>query len=117
MTAGPKTPETNRRKASDLARQALQVAENDPGILATAAFVLAYFGEDIGAMIGLVDRALALNPSFARGWYLSGILRIWAGATRSRDRACRNLAAPEPARAYRSAPTVMGHGLFLQTPV
>ena len=54
-------------------------AENDPGILANAAFVLAYFGEDIGAMIGLVDRALALNPSFARGWYLSGLLRLWAG--------------------------------------
>jgi len=35
--------------------------------------------ENIGAMIALVDRALALNPSFARGWYLSGILRRWAG--------------------------------------
>jgi adenylate cyclase len=55
------------------------VAENDAGILANAAFVLAHFGEDIGAMIGLVDRALALNPSFARGWYLSGLLRLWAG--------------------------------------
>ncbi|HEY8873302.1 MAG TPA: tetratricopeptide repeat protein, partial [Stellaceae bacterium] len=73
-------PETNRRKASDLARQALQVADNDPGVLANAAFALAYFGEDIGAMIGLVDRALALNPSFARGWYLSGLLRNFAGA-------------------------------------
>ena len=72
-------PETSRRKAIDLARQALQAAENDPGILANAAFVLAYFGEDIGAMIGLVDRALALNPSFARGWYVSGILRLLAG--------------------------------------
>jgi len=48
-------------------------------VLAGAAFVLAYFGEDIGAMIGLVDRALALNPSYARGWYLSGVLRLWAG--------------------------------------
>jgi len=72
-------PETNRREASDLARQALQVAQNDPGILANAAFVLAYFGEDISAMIGLVDRALALNLSFARGWYLSSFLRVWAG--------------------------------------
>ena len=45
-------PETTRRKAVDLARQALQVAENDPGVLANAAFVLAHFGEDIGAMIG-----------------------------------------------------------------
>ena len=72
-------PETSRRKASDLARQALQVAQNDPGVLANAAMVLARFGEDIGAMIGLVDRALALNPSFARGWFLSGHLRLWAG--------------------------------------
>jgi adenylate cyclase len=30
-------------------------------------------------MMALVDRALALNPSFARGWYLSGWLRLWAG--------------------------------------
>jgi TolB-like protein len=72
-------PETRRRKASDLARQALEVGENDPGILANAAFVLARLGENIGAMIGLVDRALALNPSFARGWYASGLLRGWGG--------------------------------------
>jgi hypothetical protein len=69
-------PETSRSKAIDLARQALQVAENDPGILANAALVLALFGEDIGAMVGLVDRALAVNPSFARGWYVSGLLRL-----------------------------------------
>jgi aldehyde dehydrogenase family protein/tetratricopeptide repeat protein len=72
-------PETSRRKASGLARQALEAGENDSGILANAAFVLAFFGEDIGSMIGLVDRALALNPSFVRGWYLSGSLRLWAG--------------------------------------
>src|SRR6516165_9594177 len=30
-------------------------------------------------MIGLVDRALTLNPSFARGWNLSGLLRVFAG--------------------------------------
>jgi adenylate cyclase len=72
-------PETTRRKAIDLARQALEVGENDPGSLATAARVLAQFGEDIGAMIGLVDRALALNPSYARGWNVSGLLRVYAG--------------------------------------
>src|SRR5262249_4808367 len=72
-------PETSRRKAGDLARQALDVGENDPSVLASAAQVLAYFGEGIGAMIGLVARALALNPSFARGWHVSGILRLWAG--------------------------------------
>jgi adenylate cyclase len=72
-------PETTRRTAVDLARQALEVAEDDPRVLANAAFVLGNLGEDIGAMIALVDRALALNPSFARGWFLSGILRNSAG--------------------------------------
>jgi adenylate cyclase len=27
----------------------------------------------------LIDRALALNPSYARGWEISGTLRMWAG--------------------------------------
>jgi len=76
-------PETSWRKGSDLARQAVQAAENDPRVLVNAALVLAHFGddigEDIGAMIGLIDRALALNPSFARGWNVSGILRNIAG--------------------------------------
>jgi len=72
-------PETDRRKASDVARQALQAGENDPGILVEAAYVLAYFGEDIGAMMGLVDRALVLNPSYARGWFVSGLIRVWSG--------------------------------------
>jgi adenylate cyclase len=71
-------PETASRKAVDLARQALQVAGDDPGILANSAFVLANFGEEIGSMMALVDRALALTPSFSRGWFLSGVLRLWA---------------------------------------
>jgi adenylate cyclase len=72
-------PGKARTMAGDLARQALQVTENDPTILANAALVLAYGGEDIGALIELVDRALRLNPSFARGWYVSGLLRNFAG--------------------------------------
>jgi tetratricopeptide (TPR) repeat protein len=68
-----------RLKGIDFARHALAVAGDDPGILVNAAAVLAYFGEDIGAMLGLVDRALALNPNFARGWHVSGDLRLWAG--------------------------------------
>ena len=32
--------------------QALQMAQNDPGVRASAAYVLARFGEDIGTMIG-----------------------------------------------------------------
>jgi TolB-like protein/class 3 adenylate cyclase/Flp pilus assembly protein TadD len=66
-------------KAIEFARQALEISENDPRILSNAALVLAHFGEDMGAMIGLIDRALGLNPSYARGWNLSGGLRLWAG--------------------------------------
>jgi adenylate cyclase len=69
----------SRRKASDLARQALQVAANDPGVLGNAAIVLAQFGQDIGVPMALVDRALVLNPSDARCWYASGVIRLWAG--------------------------------------
>jgi adenylate cyclase len=72
-------PEVDSRKGVDLARRALQVASDDPGTLANAALALAYFGEDIGAMMALVDRALVLNPSYARGWHISGLLRLWAG--------------------------------------
>jgi TolB-like protein/class 3 adenylate cyclase len=72
-------PQTDRVKGVGFARRALEVAGDDPGVLANAAQALAYFGEDIGAMIGLVDRALALNPNYARGWNISGTLRDWAG--------------------------------------
>jgi adenylate cyclase len=54
-------------------------ADDDPGVLANVSFVLANFGEDIGAMIGLINRALVLNPNFARGWHISGLLRLYAG--------------------------------------
>jgi tetratricopeptide (TPR) repeat protein len=72
-------PEVNRREAIHLARQALRVASDDPGVLGRAAYALAYFKEDIDAAIELIDRALVLNPSFARGWVVSGTLRLWAG--------------------------------------
>jgi adenylate cyclase len=74
-----KDREANRLKGIEFARRALQVAGDDPGVLADAAFALASFGEDIGAMMALADRALALNPNYARGWDISSSLRNWAG--------------------------------------
>ena len=71
--------EADRLKGADFARRALEVAGDDPGVLVNAAFALAYFGEDIEAMIALVDRALTLNPNYARGWLISGVLRLRAG--------------------------------------
>lgn len=72
-------PELSRRRSIERARRALEVGGSDPTILVNAASALAYFGEDIGAMIGLAERALALNANFARGWFISGVLRLWGG--------------------------------------
>jgi adenylate cyclase len=72
-------PEASRREGLDLARRALRVARDNPGVLVNAAQVLAYFGEDLAAALVLIDRALELNPSFALGWIRSGWLRSWAG--------------------------------------
>jgi adenylate cyclase len=72
VDASSREAAADRRKGIDFARRALEVAGDDPAVLANAALALAYFGEDIGAMMALVDRALALNPNFARGWHVSG---------------------------------------------
>jgi adenylate cyclase len=72
-------PDADTAKGLDFARRALEVASEDPGVLADVAVSSSYFGEDMGAMTALVDRALALNQSFARAWRISGTLRVWAG--------------------------------------
>jgi TolB-like protein len=73
------TPETHRTEAVELASSALQKAQDEPEVLANAAFVLASLGSDPSPMLGLIERALALNPNFARGWQLSGQIRIMIG--------------------------------------
>jgi adenylate cyclase len=91
-------------KGIDFARRALEVAGDDPGTLANAAQVLAYFGEDIGTMMVLVDRALSFNPNYARGWHISGTLRLWPANRTSRSSTWRSRCAsvPAPASANRS---------------
>jgi TolB-like protein/class 3 adenylate cyclase len=69
----------SRRDGVQLARRALQVAADDPSVLGNVAYALGCFGEDIDFAIELISRALALNQSFAQGWYWSGWLRLWAG--------------------------------------
>jgi TolB-like protein/class 3 adenylate cyclase/tetratricopeptide (TPR) repeat protein len=72
-------PEESRWAGIEFSRRALRVAADDPDVLGCAAYTLAYFGEDIDSAIEMIDRALALNPSYARGWVISGWLRLWAG--------------------------------------
>jgi adenylate cyclase len=72
-------PEAARRTGIDLARRALRSAPDDPNVLALAAAMLGYFGEDIDVSLALIDRCLTLNPSHARGWHWSALLRVFAG--------------------------------------
>ncbi|HEY1796749.1 MAG TPA: winged helix-turn-helix domain-containing tetratricopeptide repeat protein [Stellaceae bacterium] len=72
-------PAATRETAVDHARRALACHDDDPNVLGFVARTFGYFGEDIGAAIALIDRALVLNPSFARGWVSRGWLRLWAG--------------------------------------
>jgi TolB-like protein len=74
-------PRADGRKSMDLSRRALRAAPDDPSVMAHAANVLMYLGEDATTMITLVDRAMMLSPSFARGWYISGTMRVWTGQT------------------------------------
>ena len=69
----------NRRVALDLARQALRVAGGDAFALAATAHTLGYFNEDIEAALAIIDRSLAINPSFATGWRWSGFAHLFAG--------------------------------------
>jgi adenylate cyclase len=71
--------DANQRQGIDFARRAILAGGDDPGVLGDAALALGWFGENINAAIALIDRALILNPSFARGWMHSGTTRTWAG--------------------------------------
>jgi len=72
-------PEESRRRGTNLARRALQVAGDDPNVLSSTGYTLGYFGEEIDVAMALLDRALKLNPSCAGCWQRSGWLRLWAG--------------------------------------
>jgi TolB-like protein/class 3 adenylate cyclase/Tfp pilus assembly protein PilF len=98
-------PETTRCKGVELARRALGTATDEPDVLGNAAFVLAYFGEDIDAAIELIDRALALNPSFARGWRDSGFVRLFAGQPETAIKHFETYLRLNP-RADRAAPNI-----------
>jgi len=107
--------EATRREGIDLARRALSVAGDDPYIVGNAAFALGLFGQNITTAIALVGRSLELNPSFARGWLQSGMLRLWAGqydlAIDQIERSIR-LSPLQPSRDRTHANLTIGMGHF-----
>jgi pentatricopeptide repeat protein len=72
-------PEAAKHASIGLARRGLRSSPDDPNVLALAGFLLSYWGEDIDVSLALIDRCLTLNPSHARGWHWSALLRVFAG--------------------------------------
>jgi TolB-like protein/class 3 adenylate cyclase/Tfp pilus assembly protein PilF len=66
-------------EASRLAQRALELGEDDAGVLCGSGWALAFVGRDLGVGTGLLDHALTLNSNLAEAWRCSGWMRIWLG--------------------------------------
>jgi TolB-like protein/Tfp pilus assembly protein PilF len=64
---------------AQLARKAVQLDNDDAGVLCRAGHALAYVVHEFDAGQVFIDRALALNSNLARAWNSSGWLRVWIG--------------------------------------
>ena len=105
-------PESNHRASMALARRALRVAPDDPDVLIFAGFALGFLGEDIDMAMGLIDRSLALNPSSARGWLESGLLRMFAGQGESAIEHLKMSARLNPRERFGTSGTGLGAAHF-----
>ena len=69
----------HRRLALDLARRAVQLAEDDAEVLSWVTGAYLPLDENFDDSIVLIDRSLALNPGSSLAWLMSGWLRAAAG--------------------------------------
>jgi TolB-like protein/Tfp pilus assembly protein PilF len=72
-------PAKEAAEAERLARCALQLGKDDALALAASGLALAYVVLDLDTGADFIDRALGLNPNFARAWLFGGWLKIWLG--------------------------------------
>src|SRR5208337_2148329 len=77
---------------------------DDPLALALVSLALVNFDQDVEPIVGLIDRSLALNPGSARGWRISGWVRVVAGDS---DRAIRDFATAERLDPRSSLPFIL----------
>jgi len=68
-----------RTETERLARQAARLGKDDALALSAGGFALVRFVGEYDAGIGLIDRALTLNPNLSTAWFFSGWARMWNG--------------------------------------
>jgi TolB-like protein len=62
-----------------LARLAVELGRDDAVALTRGGHALAHLANDLDGGIGLLDRAVLLNPNLASAWFLGGFLRAFHG--------------------------------------
>jgi tetratricopeptide (TPR) repeat protein len=66
-------------EAKRLARRAVALGKDDAVAMARGGHALAYVAGELDAGAAYTDQALVLNPNFAVGWMLSGLVRVYLG--------------------------------------
>jgi adenylate cyclase len=72
-------PNANRQEGIALAHRAIAAAGEDAEVLANAARSVAGLEQDLETGLGLIDRAIALNPGSAAAWLYSAAIRLRIG--------------------------------------
>jgi TolB-like protein len=66
-------------EAERLARRAVALGKDDAVALARGGHALAYVTGEFNSGAAFIDQALVLNPNFAVGWMLSGLVCVYRG--------------------------------------
>jgi TolB-like protein/Tfp pilus assembly protein PilF len=66
-------------EAERLARRAVALSKDDAVAMARGGHALAYVVGELDAGAAYTDQALVLNPNFAVGWMLSGLVSVYRG--------------------------------------
>jgi TolB-like protein len=72
-------PGGERSEGIAFARHSVETANDSPVALGWGGFCLAWLSHDFTQGVSSVEKALAINPNFAAGWYLYGWLRVYQG--------------------------------------
>jgi TolB-like protein len=72
-------PEREIAEGTRLVRRAVALGQDDAVALASSVHALAHLAGDLDSGMASADRALALDPNLAAGWFVGGFVRIWRG--------------------------------------